>query len=339
MSADCSIIIPVYNAEATIIDTLESIELDKQWKYRVEVVVIDDGSRDNTPEILFEYVKSHPDVIVVTQENSGVSSARNNGIAKASGKYLFFIDSDDKLHRDVLDKMIGVDEEQGVDLVISDYYHYYISEDKRETISCKLPCATILDNEYFPTIFRRYFVGDNTGLSNLWNKLFRADIIKMNSLSFDDNRTHGEDWAFCINYFQVIDSAYAIDEPVYEYRLDGTQDRSKYRKTLAYCLIDGYRIVEGLNERYLRFDVDSYEYMIHMRSFYYQIIGFINMDCTDREKKSFLKEKEVKKCFKYIKRLSDVQLIKLDLSRRDRLCSILLSLGRYKIAVKMFDSQ
>ena len=337
MSADCSIIIPAHNAEATIIDTLDSIELDKQWKYSIEVVVIDDGSSDNTLKVISGYAESHPEVVAVTQLNSGVSSARNNGIAKASGKYVFFIDSDDRLHRDVLDNMIDIAEEQEVDIVIADYCNYYISEDKRENISCKLPCMTILDKEFFPTIFRRYFVGDNTGLSNLWNKLFRADIIKENGLSFDNKRTHGEDWAFCINYFQAVDSAYAIGDPVYEYRLDGTQDRSKYRKTLAYCLIDGYRIVEELNERYLHFDNDSYEYMTHMRSFYYQIIGFIKMDCSDREKKTFLKEKEVQKCFSYLKSLSDDQLSKLDLSRRDRLCSKLLSMGLYRIAIKMFD--
>lgn len=337
MVPDCSIIIPTRNAEKTIENTLNSIELQRSWEYQVEVIVIDDGSIDNTAEIVMNYVTAYKEIKIIVQNNAGVSSARNNGIRNASGKYLFFMDADDRLYRDTLDKMISIAESHKVDLVIANYYNCFCLSGVKEKVSCLLQYDMVLTENYKRNIYERYFIGDKTGLANIWNKLFRTSIIEKNDLCFDEKRTHGEDWAFCIGFFQCCNSFYAINDIIYEYRLDGSQTRSKYKRTLAYCLVDGHQIIKEINNKYLHFKSDSNEYQIFMVSFYYQIINFLELDCSNAEKKTFIKEKDVKKCFRYLKRIKMERLYNLGLSRKDKICIYLLFFGLYKLAIRKYS--
>lgn len=101
-----SIIIPAYNAEKYLRIALNSV-LNQTYK-NIELIVIDDGSKDSTPKILEDYVANYPDKMkVVTQENSGPSKARNKGIALAKGKYIAFLDSDDVWEKQKLEKQVS----------------------------------------------------------------------------------------------------------------------------------------------------------------------------------------------------------------------------------------
>ena len=339
MVADCSIIIPAYNAETTITNTLDSIEINILWKHQIEVIVVDDGSTDNNYAIVSAYAKKNRNIIVIKQKNSGVSAARNNGIAKAKGKYIFFLDSDDTLHREALEKMIRIADEKKVDLVIADFINYYVQNDERVKMCSGVPYNRVLDEENKRIIYYRCFIGDTVGLSTSCNKLFRSSIIINNCLRFDEQRTHGEDWAFCIGYIQQIALIYAIDDIAFEYWLDGTQTHSKYKSKLAYSLINGHQIAEGLNDRYLHLDKTSIEYMEFMKRFYYQIIGYLRFDISDKEKETFLRQKEVKKCLSYLNSIDINNFRRLDFSRRDRFCMYLLYYGLYKTALKCVVAQ
>lgn len=98
-----SIIIPAYNASKFIVNTIESIKQLKGLTNDLEVVIVNDGSTDNTVEIVKDYnLSNNLNIKILSQDNKGVSSARNNGIENASNEYLLFLDSDDLLHEDFL---------------------------------------------------------------------------------------------------------------------------------------------------------------------------------------------------------------------------------------------
>ena len=98
-----SVIIPVYNAEKTIRRCLESIMSSEYEEY--EVIVVDDGSTDNSASILFEYVNRDRRVKIINQPNSGPSIARNKGLELAEGEIIAFVDSDDYVRNDYLDQL------------------------------------------------------------------------------------------------------------------------------------------------------------------------------------------------------------------------------------------
>ena len=106
MSIILSIIIPVYNVEKYIFKTLDSIYSQEILPNGVEVIVINDGTPDSSMEIVEQFRMQYKNIIVVNQENQGLSGARNTGIHKAKGKYLWFVDSDDMIENGILDKML-----------------------------------------------------------------------------------------------------------------------------------------------------------------------------------------------------------------------------------------
>ena len=116
---DISVIVPAYNAEKYIRPCLDSIL--NQTKKEFEIIVVNDGSKDNTLKILNEYKEQYSDIInVIDQENQGLSVTRNNAIKVAKGKYVVFIDSDDYVKSDMLEKLYDKAVSGGYDVVASD---------------------------------------------------------------------------------------------------------------------------------------------------------------------------------------------------------------------------
>lgn len=288
MCIKCSIIIPAYNAEKEIADCLTSIQLDKKWKHEIEVIVVNDGSLDRTKEVVLSWGEKYKSIKFHEQKNSGVSAARNAGLKMASGKYVYFMDSDDLLFRETLDEMVECAETEDIHLILANYYTHNTINDKVEYVSCGLPVDIKLGREYIEkNIFLRYLIGDDKGLSSLWNKLFSVEIIRNNNIFFDVNRTHGEDWKFVIDYLEHISYIYTIDKYIYTYRIDGSQNFKKYSKQLAYSLLDGHRVVQKLIKKYQLCNEKTREYEEFMKRFYYQIIEYVSLkNCVDKEKKT-----------------------------------------------------
>ena len=112
-----SVILPVYNDAVYVKRCLNS--LVNQTLNDIEIIVVDDGSTDNTPQVLKEYSKKDARIKIITQENSKQGTARNNGLKYASGDYIAFIDSDDWVDKDYYEKMLDVSEKTGVDISVS----------------------------------------------------------------------------------------------------------------------------------------------------------------------------------------------------------------------------
>ena len=122
-----SIIIPVYNVEKFLERCLKSIcELKLEDK---EIILINDGSTDNSLEILEKYIKIYPkNIKIISQKNQGVSKARNVGIENSIGEYILFIDSDDFIEPKQTEKILNVAYEQEVDILIGSFFEYFLEE-------------------------------------------------------------------------------------------------------------------------------------------------------------------------------------------------------------------
>lgn len=126
---ELSIIIPVYNVQKYLEDCLLSIYKQSLSLETFEVITVNDGSTDRSLDILRKYGKIYPNLIIVSQENKGQSAARNNGLAVASGKYIFFMDSDDFLCLDSLSSLLSKAVEHDLDVLRFDYRYV----DRRRT--------------------------------------------------------------------------------------------------------------------------------------------------------------------------------------------------------------
>ncbi len=189
-----SIVIPVYNAQNYIRECLESILISSK---SFEVVLIDDGSKDNSLNICEEYSKKDGRVKVFHKENGGVSSARNYGIKKATGDYLMFVDSDDVMLNE-WDKII--------DYVDSDDICYFNKKLKN------------IENK---DELLKYIVGDNNEgiwLSGPYSKIFSTRLIRDNNISFNENIINGEDMLFNIEVALEAKSFKVVNMSYYLYR-------------------------------------------------------------------------------------------------------------------------
>lgn len=207
-----SLIIPVYNAAQFITETIESIL--SQTYSDFEIVAIDDGSTDNSYEILREFGAKDTRVKVFHQENAGVSATRNAGLLLAQGEYICFVDADDVIEKDYLEKMyyaIG-----NSDLVICGF-----KKKNLETNEIVLKTPPVIECREFATA--KEFVQDlkfedkGIVLNYLWNKLFKKNIIYDQKLQFNESLCLGEDFVFICEYVKNCKTIATVQAPLYIY--------------------------------------------------------------------------------------------------------------------------
>lgn len=336
-TVDCSVIIPVYNSGTKIQSILNCFS--NLLGFDIEIIVIDDGSTDGCGRLCDEYAIKDKRVRVFHKENGGVSSARNLGLKKVQGKYVYFADSDDLVNAVVLMNMIALAESSHADIVFANYETEDISSGVKTVYNCKIPTGDgVLDKNYIERILLyRFYSGDNVGLSMICNKLYSAKLIKDAGIAFDEKRAHGEDWAFNIKILQYAEQVAVLNETVYTYRLDGSQNYNKYRKNLGYALSNGYETICNLNAKYKFVDDNSREANSVAINFLGQIAQYLKMDNVPRcEKKRFIKTVAVKNALKKIINIKNNELGLYDISRRTKLAARLMSLGSIKISMVIY---
>lgn len=213
MSPLLSVIVPVYNAEKYLKKCLDSIEF--QTLKNIEIIVINDGSLDNSKEILEKYVEKDERFILMDQINLGVSVARNKGLDVARGEYIGFVDSDDYIELDMYEKMYRKAKKFNADIVISNVKDI-IEDSFSRSLNFEEGLA-ILEGYCLEKFLRtKYF---KTG-SAVWHKIFRRELVEKNSIRFVNyNEVSSEDTIF--NLMSIVSSKriYFLDEMLYNYFL------------------------------------------------------------------------------------------------------------------------
>lgn len=214
-----SIIVPVYGVEKYIDKCLNS--LVKQSLKEIEIIVVNDGTKDNSQKIIDKYVKKYPDKIKsYIKENGGQGSARNYGLKKATGEYIGYVDSDDFVEKDMYKKLYNKAKENNYDIVVCGNYN--VSEDYQ--------------NKNIDAFINNY----NTDLENIffgkmavWNKIYKRDILIKNKLEFKEKVWY-EDLAFTLKAIMNSNTFAFIDEPLYDYliREGSTMNNSNVKRNL-----------------------------------------------------------------------------------------------------------
>lgn len=189
-----SVIMPVYNVEKFVGKTIESV-LNQSLK-EIEFFAIDDGTPDNSGKICDDYAKKDKRLKVIHKKNGGAPEARNVAIEQAKGKYMYFIDSDDWIEEDYLEKMYDLAEKNNADAVITGFYMEYYQNGEDVTY-----CTNCDDNVYSKEEFRKnaYKYLNNSLLSLPWNKLYKSERIQAENIRFP--KTKWDDHHFNMEFF------------------------------------------------------------------------------------------------------------------------------------------
>lgn len=208
-----SIVIPVYNAEQYIGRCLDTIcnKIDES----IEVIVINDGSKDQSREILQKYQQQYG-IILINQENAGVSVARNKGIEKASGQYITFVDADDLIYDDMIeDLQMQIQQGNKKDIFI---YNYQDIDNKNQCIASQDVVNGIKSKA---DIEKAYILGHY--FNTIWGKIYRTALIKNSNILFPEGMKIGEDAYWFGKILEKVETIYCSTLCAYGYRqnMDG----------------------------------------------------------------------------------------------------------------------
>lgn len=228
-----SVIIPVYNVEKYIHRCLKSI-LSQNYD-DLEIIVVDNGSTDSSGSVCDIYANEYANFSVYHIENHGVGSARNFGLSKARGEFIYFVDSDDylvgNLFAEFEDKLTP-----DLDLLVFSYYNSFEQEMTEKNRTKKiLPYNGSYDKYDFSKIFKDLFLSDM--LYTVWNKLYRREFLIENNISFEKYEL-GEDVRFNLDVYHKVNKVYLSQDSYYVYVIGrkGSAMSSYNPKRLQYQL-------------------------------------------------------------------------------------------------------
>ena len=202
-----SIVVPVYNANSYIEQCVTSI--CKQSYTAFELILINDGSTDESPRICDQWAQKDERICIIHQSNEGVSAARNKGLKQAAGQWVVFIDADDWIEPTYLEDLVS----EAADLVVSGYTE--VGEGRKRTVA--RPSGFCGSREHIAS-----FIAEKALLSQVfspWGKLFRTEILKEHKIQFDMQTSLGEDTLFVYSYLAHINSNRVIKSVAYCYRV------------------------------------------------------------------------------------------------------------------------
>lgn len=208
---DITFVVPVYNLAPYLEETLNSLR--QQTLRSLEIVCVDDGSTDESARILDEIASRDERVIVVHQQNAGVSNARNVGIDVAQGQFICFVDGDDVLYEDTAQRLINAAHENQADIVVYGAYSFprkvrwvYEMFGPRDIVRTDNGCDIMLS--------------ERGCLPSAANKMYRASLLKDYRLRFDERFVLGEDTFLQFNAFPLAKTVVFMSDRFYGYRFD-----------------------------------------------------------------------------------------------------------------------
>lgn len=232
-----SIILPCYNSEKKIKKCMESI-INQTYK-NIEVIAINDGSGDNTLEILKGFKKKDDRITIISKPNTGVSDSRNIGIEKSNGKYIMFIDSDDYFFVDTVEKMYNKLKETKATVVRGKFRRYeserVIDEGNTSDYNGKTKKDIILD-----------ILKGNISCY-VWLLLVSKEAIIENKIKFDKSLKIMEDTLFYIEIIEKLNNVYFYDEIIYNYvsNIESVTGNVKNNKKIFYEVIKSLQYIEN----------------------------------------------------------------------------------------------
>ena len=281
-----SIIVPIYNSSKYLERCLNSI-LNQTYK-EIEVILINDGSIDSSEQICQNYCKKDNRVKYFYQKNSGASMARNNGIDKANGEYIMFVDSDDSIDEKMVGTLIHEMECNKVDFVISGMKVIYSNGNEISYSNETIPKVT---SQNIPSIIVNLCI--NERINGPVAKLYKRDILIKNNVKMPLNIHLNEDLYFNINYVRNIKSLSIDSNAYYNYYNNENSVTGRYYSN-RYDMMNF--VHNNLISYFENTNVTKSElnmiYYIYVKNVYSAFLNLFHNDCTLNKKR---KIKEIDK--------------------------------------------
>ena len=207
-SIDLSVIIPVYNVEKYLPHCLESVLI--QADNNIEVIAINDGSIDKSPEILDQYATQYPSLKIINQPNQGVSAARQKGITVAHGKYILFLDADDFLEASSLNILYKKAIEADADMVLMDYYTYNPDDQKKTYIQ-----QTSINQNNQASLLKQMFCAERAWA--VWSYIAKKELHETIKYNLVSDLSIGEDAVYTTQIVLAAHKITSINKPLINY--------------------------------------------------------------------------------------------------------------------------
>lgn len=286
-----SILMPVYNSQEYLKNTVQDVinQSYKEW----ELILVDDGSKDNSKNICIELQKIDNRIRFINKENTGVSDTRNIALDNAKGKYIAFIDSDDSVHKDYLKILLSSIEKSKGQLAVCGFKERKSSTNGQiEELSRVFYPKEVIAMKDMKDLIMDF---GNSGLLNpLWNKLYSREIIEENNIRFKEDIETGEDFIFNLQYFRIIKKICFSKKELYYYI-------RRNNNSITYQYIDNMYEkgleIHSLLEAFLK-DMNFYDsknkyilYGNHLMGVFSAFLNLFHKDCklSLKEKKDYIK--------------------------------------------------
>ncbi|WP_343698272.1 glycosyltransferase [Caulobacter sp.] len=208
-------IVPIYNVERYLEQCIASI-INQSYE-NLEIILVNDGSPDNSGSIIDKFSAQDRRILAFHQSNSGVSSARNTGLANATGKYVCFIDADDWIEQGFVEEFVHIAEAYSADLVISKSVFDEKHLRNNSSISAELLTPERATEQF---LYAQIIIG-------CWNKLFRRELIEHKGLRFIPEYFMGEGLNFITTFSQISSNIISISSSSYHYRKDNEESATQ----------------------------------------------------------------------------------------------------------------
>lgn len=260
-----SVIISAYNMEQYIARCIESI-CDQTLK-EIEIIVVNDGSNDNTLNIVEQLYKTDSRIKIVNKENGGISSARNYGLDYANGKYVLFIDADDWIDRYTCENMYNYAIKNDCDIVMCNANLYYDND------ICKPMNEIGLSNHTMKDLLNELIIGNM--LPAIWNKLIKRDLFKTHDIKFPIGISMGEDFYVVTQLIFYSKKIAKIDE-AHIYYFQRKHGITRQFNNKSYDIIKAINLIElFLEEKNIKHNYnDEIEFCKFMHVFKYRVCEF-----------------------------------------------------------------
>lgn len=232
MKNTVSVIMPAYKVEPFLRQALDSVV--NQTYRELEIICIDDGSPDNCGKIMDEFAAKDERFVVVHKENEGLSAGWNQGMSLATGKWIAFVDTDDWIEPDYIEKLVEAAEKYDADVTLGSGYYYCTEKGKREA-TCPAELRTVFKNGEGVEKFQIRVVWDENGsaffTTTVWNKLYKKSFLDKEGFTFDVRFPAGtpNDGVFNFTVLGEAKTVCVAEVTGYNYRLMQSSSTRKLR--------------------------------------------------------------------------------------------------------------
>ena len=273
-----SVIMPIYNAYDYLVPAMDSV-LDQTLR-EIELICVDDGSTDSSYEIIKEYQKQDPRVRIITETNAGPALARNNGLKRARGEYIAFLDADDFFEPTLLEELYKLAKEKDLDIAITDYDLYI---NRKATFEVPIPAEheEIYANGRLTSKNKdpdTIFLSTNGAV---WNKLFRRSFITEKQLQFLSDVKIYEDVYFVATALSFAGRIGKVEKTLMHNRVYTEQSRTRLlKKYFSHVLVAYIKIKEFLVHNGMYAPLSD-SFLNLTAGDCYKIFNLLRFDCRD----------------------------------------------------------